>query len=282
MSDEPLDRELGEMFRAAADVELPDGLIDRVASIPASRPPARRGVARRFSGLAAAVGTAVMVLVVVALIALHLTFNSAPSPAASAGASGPVRATEVKVLTAAELRAAIAAQRAGGLAPQDVVADVAIDPDRQTAPLSRECVPPGQCLVIGTLAGFDDPDGTVAVRQEDRVLPPATDPADLQAPVALRLSGQGPIEFLGHVQFTSAGGATWSVAETLAATATAPDGEVVGVDGWLEGATGFSCGPAPEPGPAVPAPFDCAVRDYLTAEPVTLVTGAENSEGYGS
>jgi hypothetical protein len=220
-----------------------------------------------------------MVLVVVALIGLRLPFSSAPSPAATAGASGPVQPTEVKVLTAAELRTAIAAQRAGGLASQDVVADVAIDAGRQTAPLSRECVPPGQCLVIGTLVGFDDPDGTVAVRQEDGVLLPATDPADLQAPVALRLSAQGPIEFLGHVQFTSGGDATWSVAETLAATATAPDGQVVGVDGWLEGATGFTCGPAPEPGPAIPAPFDCAVRDYITAEPVTLVTGSGNSEG---
>jgi hypothetical protein len=223
-----------------------------------------------------------MVLVVVALIGLRLPFNSASSPAASAGASGPVRAAEVKVLTAAELRTAVAAQRAGGLAPQDVVADVAIDAGRQTAPLSRECVPPGQCLVIGTLAGFDDPDGTVAVRQEDGVLPPATDPADLQAPVALRLSGEGPIEFLGHVQFATGRDATWSVAETLAATTTAPDGQVVGVDGWLEGATGSTCGPAPEPGPAIPAPFGCAVRDYITAEPVTLVTGSGNSEGVGS
>jgi hypothetical protein len=84
------------------------------------------------------------------------------------------------------------------------------------------------------------------------------------------------------VRFTSGGSPTWSVAETLAATASAPDGQVIGVDGWLEGATGFTCGPAPEPGPAIPAPFDCAVRDYLTAEPVTLVSGSGNSEGVGS
>jgi len=269
------------MFRASADVELPGSLIDRVASIPTRRP-GRRGVARSFSGLAAIAGTAVAVLAVVALIGLRLPFKSAPSPAASAGLEGPERATEVKVLTAVELGAAIAAQRAGGLAPQDVVADVAIDPARQTAPLSRECVPPGQCLVIGTLAGFDDPAGTVAVRQEDGILPPATNPKDLQAPVALRLSGQGPIEFLGHVRYTSGGSATWSVAATLAATASAPDGQVVGVDGWLEGATGFTCGPAPEPGPAVPAPFDCATRDYLTPGPVTLVSGSGDSEGYGT
>ncbi|HEY1169368.1 MAG TPA: hypothetical protein VGE81_10395 [Candidatus Limnocylindrales bacterium] len=281
MSDDRLDREPDELLRAAADVEPPGSLIDGVAPIPTRRL-VRSRLARRLSGLAAVVGTTIVVLAVVALIALRLPFNSAPSSTVTAGIAGPVAATEVKVLTAAELGAAIAAQRAGALAPQDVVADVAIDPSRQTTPLSRECVPPGQCLVIGTLAGFGDLDGTVTVRQEDQVPPQATDPADLQAPVALRLSGQGPIEYLGHVRFTSGGSPTWSVTETLVATASAPDGQVVGVDGWLEGATGFTCGPAPEPGPAIPAPFDCAVRDYLTAEPWTLVSGSGNSEGVGS
>ena len=133
MSDEQLDRELGDMFRASADVELPDSLIDRVASIPTRRP-RRPVVARGFSGLAAIVGTTIVALAVVALIALRLPFNSAPSPAGTAGVAGPVAATEVKVLTAAELGAAIAAQRAGGLAPQDVVADVAIDPGPSDRP----------------------------------------------------------------------------------------------------------------------------------------------------
>jgi len=278
VSDERLDREPGDMFQAAADVEPPGRLIDGVAPIPTRRL-VRSRLERRLSGLAAVVGTTIVVLVVVALIVLRMPFNGGPSPAATAGVDGPLAATEVRVLTAAELRAAIAAQRAGGLAPQDVVADVTIDRGRQTAPLSRECVPPGQCLVIGTLHDFDDRDGTVAVRQEDQVLPPATDPADLQAPVALRLSGQDPIEFLGHVRLTSGGFPTWSVAETLAATATTPDGQVIGVDGWLEGATGFTCGPAPEPGPPIPAPFDCATRDYLTAEPLALVSGSGNAQG---
>jgi hypothetical protein len=239
----------------------------------------RSGLALRLSGLAAVVGTISIVLAILALIGLRMPFNGGPSPAATTGAQGPVRATGVKLLTAAELRAAIAAQRAGGLAPQDVVADVSIDPSRLIAPLSRECVPPGQCLVIGTLQGFDDPNGTVAVRQEDGVLPPATDPADLQAPVALRLSGQGPIEYLGHLRLTSGGSPAWSVAETLAATATAPNGQVVGVDGWLEGAGEPSCGPAPLPGPPVPEPFDCQIRDYLTAQPQTLATGSGNAQG---
>jgi hypothetical protein len=123
------------------------------------------------------------------------------------------------LLDAAQLRAEIAAQRAGGLAPQDVVANVAIDGSRQTPPLERECVPIGQCDVIGTLAGFDDPAGTVTIRQQDQE-PPPTNAGDLAAPVALRLSGSGPLEFLGHVRLTS-DGLAWSVPDALAATSNA-------------------------------------------------------------
>jgi hypothetical protein len=43
MNDERLDQELGEIFHAAADVEIPEGLAARVASIPARRP-VRRGI----------------------------------------------------------------------------------------------------------------------------------------------------------------------------------------------------------------------------------------------
>jgi hypothetical protein len=43
MNDERLDLELGELFHAAADVQVPDGLAARVAAIPARRP-ARRGI----------------------------------------------------------------------------------------------------------------------------------------------------------------------------------------------------------------------------------------------
>src|ERR1035437_5412754 len=43
MNDERLDLELGELFHAAANVEIPDGLATRVAAIPARRP-ARRGL----------------------------------------------------------------------------------------------------------------------------------------------------------------------------------------------------------------------------------------------
>lgn len=189
----------------------------------------------------------------------------------------PSRLTAVHALDASELRAAIEAQRAGGLAPLDVIADVAIDGSRRTAPLSQECAPTGHCSVIGTLGGFTDPEGTVAIRQQDQVLPPATNPADLQPPVALRLSGRGPIEYLGHVRLAGSS-LTWSVAGALSATATAPDGQVVAVDGWLVGiGHGFSCGPAPLPGPPVPAPFNCHVPEFLTAEPAKPVSGGGGS-----
>ena len=206
--------------------------------------------------------------------------SSAASSAATTAPPGPL--TAIHALDASELRAAIEAQRAGGLAPLDVVTDAAIDGSRRTAPLSRECVPTGHCLVIGTLAGFGDPEGTVAIREQDQVLPPATDVADLWPPVALRLSGSGPIEFLGHVRLAGTS-ATWTVADALAATATAPDGQVVAVDGWLVGSgIPFSCGPAPLPGPPVPAPFGCHTSEFLTAEPVKPISGGGGSYEMGA
>jgi hypothetical protein len=79
MSDERLDRELGEIFRAAADVELPDSLMDRVASIPARRP-VRRGVAREISRFAPAVGTtglrAAALMLVLAIVAGATLFGA--------------------------------------------------------------------------------------------------------------------------------------------------------------------------------------------------------------
>ncbi len=176
-------------------------------------------------------------------------------PAASPG--------PVAVLDAAELRAAITAQQAGGLAQRDVIADVSIDGSRRTPPLDRECVPLGQCTVIGTLDGFADPEGTVTVRAQEQALPPPTDAADLAAPVALRLSGSGPIEFLGHVTLGPAERA-YDVPEALALGKTAPNGEVIAATGWLVGVEGFSCGPVPMPGPIVPAPFACQIPEFLT------------------
>jgi hypothetical protein len=187
-----------------------------------------------------------------------------------------------RALDASELRAAIGAQRAGGLAPRDVIADVAIDGSRRTAPLSRECVPTGHCSVLGTLAGLSDPEGTVAIREQDRVLPPTTDLPDLGSPVALRLSGSGPIEFLGHVRVAE-GSLAWTVADTLAATATAPDGQVVAVDGWLVGSgIPSTCGPAPLPGPPIPAPFGCHASEFLTAEPAKPISGGGGSYEMGA
>src|SRR5207245_1441375 len=111
----------------------------------------------------------------------------------------------VHILTGSDLRSAIDVQRTGGVASLDVVVDLDIDATRRPAPQVRECVPLGQCAVLGILAGFDDPEGTVALaaRPYDQTLPPPTSPADLRSPVALRLSGTGPIEFLGHVRTDS-------------------------------------------------------------------------------
>jgi Galactose oxidase, central domain len=49
MNDERLDLELGELFHAAANVEIPDGLAARVAAIPGRRP-ARRGIGSLLFG----------------------------------------------------------------------------------------------------------------------------------------------------------------------------------------------------------------------------------------
>ncbi len=202
------------------------------------------------------------------------------------GAAGTVRQgpaaspSPVAVLDAAQLRAAIEQELAGGLAPRDVIADVAIDSSRRTPPLDRECVPLGQCTVIGTLAGSDATLGTVTVRAQDQSVPRPTDAADLQAPVALRLSGSGPIEFLGHVHLTP-DGLAFGVPAVLAATASAPAGEVIAVTGWLVGVEGFSCGPAPMPGPPVPAPFSCHVPEFLT-ERATKPVSRTGLSGMGS
>jgi hypothetical protein len=271
MSEDELGRQLSELIGASADVELPPGLAASVADIPRQR---RRGRANRRLLATSAAICAVVALVAAALIGPRFWSN----PPVAASPSGPIPATQVHVLSAEELRAAIEAQRAGGLEPQDVVADVAIDTSRKSAPLSRACDPSGECQVIGTLQGFDDADGTVAIKQELLVLPPATDAASVQSPVALRLSGRGPIEFLGHVRFAPSSSPTWSVAEVLADTATAADEQVVGVDGWLEGANGFSGGPAPEPG--VPDPFLSGVRDYITPDPRYLATAEGNVYWY--
>jgi len=76
---------------------------------------------------------AAAILVLAALLA-GCGSPSSPSPTSepSPTSTPPAPAADVRVLDAAELRAAIAAQRAGGLAPQDVVADVAIQADRRT------------------------------------------------------------------------------------------------------------------------------------------------------
>jgi hypothetical protein len=226
--------------------------------------PQRPSRVRGTSGGIAAAG-AVAILVTAVLVGPRLLGVTANSPGTEL-----LSTTNLRALSVDELRAAIAAERAGGLAPQDVVADVAVDAGRIAAPLSRECDPLGQCQVIGTLAGLGEVEGAVAVNKESGDLPPATDAASLAAPVALRLTGHGPIEFLGHFDLAPSGASTWSVAEALAATATAPDEQAVAVAGWLKGASGFSCGPVPTA--PLPDPFQCSGFVFLTPDPSRLVT----------
>lgn len=276
MSDD-LERRIREALRSAPLPAAPESLRATLLDVPSDADAATKRANRALGWL---IPAAVVGVVVIALVGI-LGTGRQPSPAgpsASPTNAGPEPPTDVQVMGAAELKAAIAAQRAGGLAPQDVVVDVAIDATRQTPPLSRECVPVGDCQVIGTLDGFSDPDGTLTTRQKEFVIPPPITPADLRPPVALRLSGTGPIVYLGHVGLNS-GSKRSSVAEALAATATASDGQVIAVDGWLEGiGIGFSCGPAPMPGPPVPEPFRCHITPMLTTEPVKPVT--RNGDGY--
>jgi hypothetical protein len=189
----------------------------------------------------------------------------------------------VQVLDATQLAAAIAAQRAGGLEPQVVVTSVRVDANMLSRLTLRECGQPiGSCAVIGVLDGMHDPDGTVTIRmpaEGSGDLPTPTTAADLAGPVALRLAGMAPIEFLGHVDLQGPAGQV-DVPALLAATTTARAGEVRAVDGWLVGISAPSCGPVMPSGLPLPAPFACpSSRSILTASPVAPVV-PEGSNGF--
>lgn len=276
-----------DALRSAPLPAAPESLRTSLLGVPSEVCPVTQGMPRRTIRLFSAAVVGIIVIALAGFLATGGRFSTAGAtagPAAAAPSTTPTAPlpqppTEVQVLGAAELQAAIAAQRAGGLAPQDVVAGVGIDPTRQTPPLSRECVPVGACQVVGTLDGFNDPDGTVTIRQDEFEIPPPTTVADLAPPIALRLSGTAPIEYLGHL--SSGGGTTPStVPAAFAAIATAQSGQVIAVDGWLEGTGGgWSCGPAPMSGPPVPEPFRCHVTPGLMADPVKPVTATGNTRG---
>jgi hypothetical protein len=171
---------------------------------------------------------------------------------------------ESTILTADELRTAIADHRTGGAATSDVVADVSIDVTQRPQPEQRKCMDPvGQCIVIGTLQGFVADEGAVVLRNDDYY--PDLTFRDGQGPVALRLS-TGPVQYLGHVA-TGSSGLTWLVAEAQAQESSVTPGDVVAVKGWLEYVLP-GCGPAPRPGPPINPPFGCASRDAITPTPV--------------
>lgn len=268
---DPIDDRMRAALRGLALPETPESLRHTLESIPersAGRPPSRRW----SPGLAIAAVVVVAVLGVAGLLGLTripATPGSTAAPAAPTPAPAEPPAS-VSVLGATQLKAAIEAQRAGGLAPQWVVTAMGIDASRMPDALTRECSPQGSCAVIGVLHGFEDPAGTVTIRIGEREVPPVTTAADLAGPVALRLSGIAPIEFLGHVDLASGDGVL-GVPELLSATDTAAAGRVVVVNGWLVGVDAFpSCGPATVP--ALVPPFECPPnRSLLTAEPVKPV-----------
>jgi hypothetical protein len=272
---EDLERRVRDALRSAPLPAAPDSLRATLRDIPSAAGATSRLANRSLGWLFPVVVVAVLVVALAGILGTGRQPSPA-GPSARPSNTGPLPPTDVHVLSAAALKTAIDAQRAGGLAPQDVVVDVAIDATRQTSPLTRECQPLGTCQVIGTLDGFADPAGTVTIRQQEFEIPPPTTPTDLEPPIALRLSGTAPIEYVGHM---SLGGGTQptSVQAAFAATTTAQAGQVIAVDGWLEGTGGgWSCGPAPMPGPPVPEPFRCHVTPMLTAEPVKPVTSSGN------
>jgi hypothetical protein len=274
-----VERRIRDALRSTPLPAAPDSLRATLLEIAADTSVAHKREDRARRWLIPAAILAALVVALAGIVGTGRQHAPGPSVGATAGPTGTdvAQVTDVPVMTTAELKAAIAAERAGSLAPRVVVADVAIDASRQTPPLTRECVPVGTCQVIGTLDGFGDPVGTVTIRQAEFVVPPPVGSADLRPPIALRLSGTGPIEVLGHVTLNG-GPTTSSVAEGLAATATAADGQVIAVDGWLEGTGGgWSCGPAPASGPPIPEPFRCHVTPMLMPDPVKPVTASGNS-----
>jgi hypothetical protein len=298
MSDD-FERRVRDALRAAPLPPAPDTLraaMRKVASTPpaGSRWPGRR--LRVVSGIAVAAAVVVVVAGIAGIGGLGRVtgpgqptpgtttgpMDRTPGPAATPSLSVSVLAppSSVHVLDPAELRAAIAAQQAGGLAPQVVVAGVDIIRNDLTlgpGPATRECADPiGSCAVIGSLAGLGDP---VTIRTEPDVVPPPITLADLRGPVAIRLAGSGPIEYLGHVDVAPGTGAL-DVPALLAATSTAAAGRVVAVTGWLEGSEGLTCGLAPPD--TVPEPFRCAgLRAFISADPVKPMT-VSGSQTIGS
>lgn len=270
MSDD-LERRLRQAFLDAPLPGAPSTLRSALQGMPDAVPV--RGTASRWQRLPLALA-AVLVLAVAGLagfgVLSKLPFGPVGPSGTGLATEPPAPPTSVQVLDATQLAAAIAAQRAGGLAPQVVVTSVSIDGKHTPGPSPRECAQPiGPCVVVGVLAGMADPDGTVTIRlpgDGSGDLPTPTTPADLAGPVALRLAGTAPIEFLGHVDLQGATGQV-DVPALLAATATAPDGRVRAVDGWLVGISTPSCGPyIPVP---QPAPFACpSSRSLLSATPV--------------
>lgn len=269
---EDLERQLRQAFHDAPLPGAPSTLRETLQGVPDAAP--LRGSASRWQRLPLALA-AVLAVAVVGLAGVGLLGKLPLGPVGPSGsglATEPPPPASVQVLDDTQLAAAITAQRAGGLEPQVVVTSDWIDASRKPQVTLRECgLPTGSCTVIGVLGGMQDPEGTVTVRMPDGAtgdIPPPTSATDLAGPVALRLAGTAPIEFLGHMG--PHGPTAWGVRALLAATATVPAGQVLAVDGWLVGIEMGSCGPVIDP--PLPAPFMCPTnRSVLTAAPVLPV-----------
>ena len=272
---EDLERRLRVAFHDAPLPGAPAALRSALMTVPDAVPDAARRP-RRWRRLPLALAAA-LVIAVVGIAGFGVLNNALVGPVGPSPSELPAPPPSVQVLDATQLAAAIAAQRAGGLEPQVVVTSVGIDGANRPGPSPRECAKPlGTCTVIGVLAGIADWEGAVTIRMpEDGSgdLPTPTTPADLAGPVALRLNGYAPIEFLGHVDLQGASGQV-DVPALLAATATAPAGQVRAVDGWLVGNDQPSCGPYRPP---LPRPFACPPdRALLTASPIRPKVAVDN------
>ena len=157
----PIDDRMRAALRGLPLPEAPETLRHSLGTLPdrAMGEPTRR---RPWSpGLA----VAAVVLVATVGVAGLLGLTRIPAnPGTSASPIAPEPVASVTVLDATQLRAAIEAQRAGGLAPQWVVTSVGIDPLR-TPDFLIQCSPQVPCaVVIGVLDGFDEPLGAVKMR----------------------------------------------------------------------------------------------------------------------
>jgi hypothetical protein len=146
-------------------------------------------------------------------------------------------------------------------APLAVVADVTVNQDVAFA--GPICLADTPCSrPLGVIDGLD---GVVVWLTGDDPYPELTK-SDLSRPLALRIQSGSGVTLLGHAVAPRVDSLIWGVAAASGQVASTPLGGVLAVEGWL---TTFSstCGPAPQPGPPIAPPFNCAIADVIAPEP---------------